>query len=145
MQVTIEEINSELCTIIWSIAPSQHDTCETLVYPNKHGYQFNDIDSERHVATALRALPRNPKPEDAALLYRYVSEGLILVGSNGSGEFFIQPHWNNADQWKAPNQMILEYDSVTGDSYTGTEWGEVVEITHAIDSEGNKINVAIEG
>jgi hypothetical protein len=38
-----------------------------------------------HIATALPALPRNPKPEDARLLYRYMAEGIYPKGARLGG------------------------------------------------------------
>ena len=69
----------------------------------------------------LPALPRNPKPEDARLLYRYMAEGIVIYGdSQVSGEGCINH------------------------KYEGYENSRPNEITHAINSEtGEKIEVAI--
>lgn len=72
--ITVEEIDGEQYTVIWSDLPyvaAYLDWTDTnLGKVAVHGR------SDSWLATALPALPRRPKPEDARLLYRYASEGI---------------------------------------------------------------------
>ncbi|MCA9340410.1 MAG: hypothetical protein KDA17_05840 [Candidatus Saccharibacteria bacterium] len=76
-----------------------------------------------YIISKLPALPKHPTPEDAALLYRYASEGLF---PRGYKDFKNQYIWH---------VEALEIDPL---KYKG------VEITHATDTEGNRVEVAIQ-
>lgn len=86
-----------------------------------------------HTITLLPALPRHPKPEDAALLYRYLAEGLHVIAhrlDNIERSKLVSTHriedvlWG---WWKA-HPPLAEY-----------------RITHCVDTHGNRVDVAIEG
>jgi len=84
-----------------------------------------------HIATALPPLPRRPKPEHAALLYRYMAEGITVVmrdKAQYAGGFvgFAQGMWCVSP---VPEQAFT--------------MGLDAEITHATLS-GQPVSVAIE-
>lgn len=96
-----------------------------------YGYysEGRTIDIAPHIfeytITILPALPRNPKPEHAALLYRYASESLNV------------------------RYEIMDADLRCAD---GLGIGDIlnhlgccpIEITHCLDTQGNRVEVAIE-
>ena len=88
----------------------------------------HDHCSGEHIATALPALPKHPKPEDAALLYRYMAEGITpyLREDSRGGEFYAMWGGDFSFWW-----------------YGEMEAARNPEITHATDKDGNKISVAI--
>jgi len=75
------------------------------------------------IATALPALPKHPKPEDAALLYRYLSEGVVI--------YF-------AKNISTKNIQLEDYLYRLRDSKTH-------QIDHVTDTQGNRLDVAITG
>jgi hypothetical protein len=106
-------------------------------------YFFN-INGDYHIATALPAPPRHPKPEDVPLLYRYAAEGIR-----------IKMEWHNRSQ---EYSAIWNGDSLTGwwdmgdcESLNISDMSEGLtaspidtpKITHATDTEGNRVAVAI--
>lgn len=119
MKTTIETINGKKYTVVW------HDGALSGFFSNgvvtdplgcKYAYNHQLEVS----ATGLPALPRHPNPEDAPLLYRYASEGLFPAGTMG-GRF---------------NDCAAIAYLVGGNA--------LPEMTHAIDKDGNKVEVAIE-
>lgn len=98
-----------------------------------------------YTLTILPALPRHPKPEDAALLLRYQAEGIFFKGRvvleiNGEHRYqcentyvecrpYVDGFW--IDTGSGGNGCF----NLNGDYY--------VEITHAVDAQGNKIDIAI--
>lgn len=84
--------------------------------------EWGDKDYFRRCAkAALTALRRNPTAEDARLLYRYCSEGLFPHSKDSNGEDFT-------------TQDTINWYGEAGE----------LEITHAIDEQGNRVEVAIE-
>lgn len=112
MKTSIEKIKGKRYTVVWHSPKVDEYVPERLV----GGCIIYISETCEHIATALPALPRHPKPEDAQLLYRYMAEGV--------------------EPWLC--YMSEYYDiSAVVDSID-------VEITHATDTKGNKIEVAIE-
>lgn len=80
MKVSIETIYTKKYTVIY------HDEqlfCKILgrrlvTLGNGVLEIFREPECLDHIATALPPLPRNPKPEDAPLLYAYMAEGLTV-------------------------------------------------------------------
>lgn len=121
MQVTIEEINGKPYTVVWYNGSPDEGWEEFYFFSTKYGYQIipDGFGDSISIATALPPLPLNPKPEDAGLLYRYWSEGLVIRGKN----------WNEFEGEHQDSAVLPPaYDS---------------EITHAIDPSGNRVEVAI--
>lgn len=86
-----------------------------------------------HTIAILPPLPRRPKPEDATLLYRYCSEGINVCGKYLS--------WYDDDECSFGRDFIIKEGPIV--SFLG---GDLVrEITHATDTNGNRIEIAIEG
>jgi hypothetical protein len=83
-------------------------------------------DDETLLGTALPALPKHPTKDDKELLHRYISEGLTPVTLCHA----VEAHTRKPRQYE--QTCIYE------------EWGEYREITHAIDKDGNKVEIAIE-
>lgn len=134
MKTSIETINGKLCTIVWHGYNPIKNTIGRR-FATLHGGTFavfKDADCLDHIATAIPALPRNPKPKDAPLLYRYASEGLMVWWTDNDEEkprtcaWVINMHLVNYNQ-------LVEHTNLT----------RRMEITHAVDSEGNKVEVAI--
>lgn len=78
MTITKEKINGVEHTIVW------HDGGEPFWMPSAQGWNGHGMDYESNtlsglIATALPPLPRNPQPSDAALLYLYAAQGLMVV------------------------------------------------------------------
>lgn len=77
-----------------------------------------------HTLTILPALPKHPKTEYAALLYRYMAEGLYPYGL-GKGSLV------HADDWLVDHRIdAVDYP---------------LEIKGAHDVDGNRVDVAIKG
>lgn len=152
-KVTIETINGKQCTVIrkpfdaaWVkgelargipmlVDKTYTDQSHTSPHSN---YQiitkddvayFSDYVRYEHsnygdIITILPPLPRNPKPEDAPLLYRYMAEGLMP-----KGEFL----W--LDKTKSGLNTHHLFDRIN--KYSGAE------ITHA-EHNGERVEIAIE-
>lgn len=136
MKTSIETINGELYTVIWP--DKLWDKRDSFWADSGLGYNLyyknQRIDSPiidiELIATALPALPNRPKPEDAALLYRYASEGVFARGATKS--------WVDGERggyWTRDNDSWL----------LGVDAAYIYEITHAVDADGNRVEVAIEG
>ena len=128
MKTSIENIGGQLCTVVWYWSygdfptPEEWKLTRQLVNGERHAIIAYD-----HIATALPALPRNPKPEDAQLLYRYMAEGIypdmVDVDSGEPGLF--------------NGMFIIVSDDECGESYSP-------KITHATHN-GERVEIAISG
>lgn len=104
---------------------------------SEYGYEFNSARDSwnkesdcRNVLIILPALPRNPKPEDARMLYRYMAEGIDIIWKWG-GE--IEDDWESITCGLLHNQDGID---LIGDG--------AVPIAYAINSEtGERVEVAI--
>lgn len=127
MRVSVEEINGRKCTVIryrkskstpeaWFFMP---DGVALLLFIERDG-------GANCYAVALPALPRHPKPEDAQKLYAYMKEGLrpFAVAMTKKG----QP----MGSWCGDGVI----QAATASRF--------MKITHAIDPEGNRVEIAIE-
>jgi len=110
--ITIENINGQLMTVVWhrKVEP----TWKTEWYKLQDCYALLHVkNTTYHIATALPPLPRNPTPDDAQLLYRYLSEGIQLMGKPlvSPEDFFNDDsdisysHWPLVEILKAPTQI----------------------------------------
>ena len=162
-KVTIEEINGKQCTVIrkpfdaeWvkeqlsmgnhvrmeAVYPDQDTVlieCSTKTYPAGESVSYfgaYDCFAEediKHTLTILPALPRKPTPEDAPLLYRYASEGLmVMIKTEGcySDDYGIP---DEEDRWEEEYEFNSPLINV----------GEPQEITHAT-LNGERVEIAIE-
>lgn len=156
--VTIENINGEMMTVIrkpfdaeW--VRGQLDIGESVIAESKTGIkwivlyyseQYGKWASVRQrgddirqikpshmvsVVKNLKALPRKPKPEDAALLYRYMAEGI-----EPRGNYYDTRAGKKRENHSAFSFMTYMYNC--NDSHR--------EITHAIDTKtGERVEIAI--
>lgn len=110
--ITIETINGKQMTVVWHDLPLGgdfrlwQDAIVNLMREDdisKDGV-IHHYTHKRHITTALPALPKHPKPEDALLLYRYMAEGVdpvlisnhpILKGSELFWEKWIREGWKD--------------------------------------------------
>jgi len=78
-KITIEEIKGKKYTVVWHANMSKNYMRSELTWlPLKNGCLINyPWEAATQIATALPALPRNPKPSDAALIWRYMAEGIL--------------------------------------------------------------------
>lgn len=131
MKVSVETINGRECTVIHRNGDYTPDGAGFLKCTTSLGHEVYSKKSGAHLATTLPPLPRHPKPEDAPLLYRYASEGVIA-------EYRYEDHCGD--------EYIL---SINEDGFAGLgyclakHWA--VSYVHAIDLEGNRVDVAITG
>jgi hypothetical protein len=116
MKTTIEEINGVKHTVVWhsDMRIGYWINCglfyvKTLSHVEIKDEEPNSV-SQKHVATALPALPRNPTADDAELLHFYAAHGLTATYEHEDGR---------------------DYDQR--------------EINCAIDKQGNRVEIAIEG
>lgn len=77
-----------------------------------------------YALTILPALSKHPKTEDAALPYRYASEGIFLVGTYGDEDY----------ETCGFRQFLEMYHS-----------GKLKAVVGAVDADGNRVEVAIKG
>lgn len=81
-KVTVETIGGKKCTVVWH---KESKLCDEWIRANSGGLLLvrktvaSPYVGYDHIATALPALPRNPTPDDARLLYRYMAEGIEAV------------------------------------------------------------------
>jgi hypothetical protein len=132
-RTTTENINGELMTVVWH-SPTIKSVIGRRFVRLESGVKefFAGADCLHHIATALPALSRNPKPEDAAemealtrLFSEYRAKGLMPQASINTigrdGGFFMRI---------SPFRMLNE----TCDA----------EITHAINTKtGERVEIAI--
>ena len=135
MQVTQEMIGGKLYTVIWHQTPRPLEN-ERLTRTT-FGFEAHHINAAPiiHLATILPPLPRNPKAEDAALVARYMSEGLFVYGN-------LSAYGNDAlllDRCGlfAKNRYGQELQ------ITDREQPFLFEITHCLDTQGNRVEVPI--
>lgn len=85
MKTISQKINGKLCTVIVREDPAYKWLDSDFVH-TPHGYELHF--GNKHFATAIFALPQQPQPEDMALLYRYMAEGLhpFAVAINKAGQ-----------------------------------------------------------
>jgi hypothetical protein len=78
MKTSVETINGKAYTIIWYGNNPIKNTLGRRFAKLSGGVFaiFRDADCLDHIATALPALRRYPKPEDAKWLYQYMAEGI---------------------------------------------------------------------
>lgn len=147
MKTSMETINGKLFTIVWHGDNSGKSTLGRRIVALSGGVfaVFKDADCLDHIATALPALPRHPKPEDAKLLYRYMSEGIAIHGAviDGSEAFVGLTEINDYPVMTFTNGrawwFVNKKDSLDV-SFSPKE------ITHATDMEtGERAGVAIDG
>lgn len=124
--ITIESINGKLYTVVWYVTPL---TCGTLgkrfsLLNDGCLAVFGEAECMSHIATALPALPRYPKPEDARLLHQYAAYGLKVCNERGNG--------------------FVGYSSSGYVSDGGYYCFDNSPITHAT-FNGERVEVAIEG
>ena len=106
LRTSIETINGELMTVVWHEksyhnVPIEALTCDECIVQIKtcnSSVLFCDYDTNNLIATALTALPKLPKPEDAALLYRYMAEGIVIHCN----------YYTLGDE----NEYTMEYDKI---------------------------------
>lgn len=128
LRTSIETIHGNKCTVIWHDGTAYENTLTWR--PITHGYVLHDAHGT-HCATALFALPENPKPSDAGLLYRYAAEGLTPILSG-----CMLPPLETARPISTP---FVGYDPREG-------WDlDDPEITHALLADGTRGDVAIKG
>lgn len=126
--VTIETISGKQYTVVWHGKAEAHSewiqmasglamVTRTVASPYV-GYD--------HIATALPALPRYPKPEQARLLYRYMAEGIEIGGdyTDMEGKRRSTDNLGNMLEW---------------------EYCEAPEIRYGLVNECERVDVAIEG
>lgn len=123
MKTSIETINGKLCTVIWhDYIPNKSTLGRRFaeLYGDVRVF-FMDADCLRQIATALPALPRHPKPEDAKLLWRYMAEGMYIRGRG-----------------------IIKVEVGSDFQWLGGLHGMPAEITYVVDAEtGESVEVAI--
>lgn len=130
MQVSIKTISGRLCTVIQGDEPFLGGELSSWAGIVEHDYGYYLLDGNILVATALFALPRKPKPEDARLLYRYMAEGLRVAGT------YDKESYEYLDE--RPIMIKAQTVFIYGISNN-------FEITHCLDDElSEKVAVAIE-
>jgi hypothetical protein len=130
MKTTIEEIAGKKYTVVW------HGSHTSFFDEDHHAFcdwiDLNNgvvvyLSNNEHIATALPALPRKPKPEDARLLHLYAAHGITPMGKRGA----IYP----ARTYRDDATIVEENDE---EIYLID-----IETIDATDSEGNCVKVAI--
>lgn len=83
-KITVETIQGKPYTVVWRDINTDEDIASGFVegkfekIASDGVCKYLVVHDEDIAATALPALPRHPKPEDAPLLYRYASEGIFV-------------------------------------------------------------------
>ena len=102
--ITTEEIDGKKYTVVWpDDAVSQEEVANARWWVDWNGVKYAvDVllpNNEHIIATALPALQRKPKPEDARLLYLYMAHGLTMHGKYAGLQIDMYdgtfPHWLN--------------------------------------------------
>ena len=123
MQVTPETINGKRYNVVWHnnirMKPKTYHLLELPFEAIETSCGVCVLHREgEYIATAIPPLPRNPKRRDKPMLYRYLAEGLRPQGAAFIGKMFAE----DCD-W------LLE--------------GSLKTITHCLDTQGNRVEVAI--
>jgi hypothetical protein len=126
--ITIENINGVPHTVIWyrEYVTASHINKESGTYAWAELKPFGSAlfvneGVNVHAAIALAPMPRYPAKDDAALLYAYASHG-IFVGTEYA-------------EILSPENIMYRIKSSP----------LVVVITHAVNAQGERVDVAIEG
>lgn len=125
-KITIEEIQGKKYTVVWHANMSENYMRSELTWlPLKNGCLINyPWGAATHIATALPALPRHPKPEHASLLYRYMAEGMQI-----KGRFYTRDNdWEVDFMTAHPESVIWQEDGCKSEITHATHNGERVEI-----------------
>lgn len=118
--ITIEEIDAKKYTVVW-----------TKYSDSSSIFTSYEVDSVMF-ATHLPALPRNPKLEDAPLLYRYMGEGIdIYFEAYGHGEV-----------WSERMVGAYENGELCLQGGSETHLSKDAKISHAT-YNGEQVNIAI--
>lgn len=85
-KITVETIQGKPYTVVWrepEIYPCDADDTGWIDGVSNGELFGQDAYADDYIAiaTALPALPRHPKPEDAPLLYRYMAEGIVPMAT----------------------------------------------------------------
>jgi hypothetical protein len=113
-KITIEKINGVPHTVVWHDGVQANIASEEGWY-NCYTHKISIDGNGKVIATALPPLPRNPTADDAKLLHLYEAHGLHPTCFRGD---------------------INQYCLTTGMNISQ-------KLTHAIDEQGNKVEVAI--
>lgn len=159
MKVTIETINDKKCTVIrrpfdaewvkgqldmnnsflvethktkgrWSILWDWECSIRDVFKTPKTRLFAEDID---YTITILPALREHPKPEDAKRLYRYMAEGFTLVTTDKEQIC----GWDYALGGFVTANVAIPYENYRNPTN--------IALSHALDEQGNCIEIAIEG
>lgn len=107
-------------------------SCKAIIDPcgSVDGCFIADVGEEylAYTINVLPALSKRPTPEDAALLYRYMAEGIYFTYSYDDYDYEGRDTTNTID-----GSMIYELIN------------RKAEIIHAIDTDGTRVEVAIQG
>jgi hypothetical protein len=118
MTITTEKINGVPHTVVWHVDYPPSGTLGRRYTDMVSGVKefFEDANCLRHIATALPPIPRFPQPDDAALLYRYCSDGVMpwIKEPNGqSFAFIVAPHLINFNELAPPDLPRVEITHAT--------------------------------
>jgi hypothetical protein len=145
MTITKEKINGVEHNLVWHEETKDKNLLGRRFAKLSGGALafFKDANCLHHIATALPPLPRYPKPSDAALLYRYVAEGItpVFKWRLGSGFFVGVSSVNIAGSKNSPVWLVETPRYVTrllAECPNAEGW----EITHALHN-GQRVDVAI--
>jgi hypothetical protein len=135
MLVAIEEIEGVKHTIVWHF-----DTCNTKKNSCEKWKKFQhtwelfleDCYGLLHIATALPPFPSKPTADDAKLLHLYAAHGLMVWWTDNDEEKPMNCAW-------LVNRDMLHYNSMV----EATDLIKRITITHALDEQGNRIEIAL--
>lgn len=148
MKTTIETINGKIYTVIWH-SKDYADYLGESIYDAFHGLTASGVieifscatNRAEHIATALPALPRHPKPKDAGLLYPYMTVGLFIKCQFfDCGELVLE--FKNSELEVQGREMFV--DNGYGRNMVGASGYWDIEITHATDAQGKPVEIAVE-
>lgn len=124
--VTIETINGRQYTVVWHDGKAFKWSGDYRPLHDGSLILSNLFSRTHHIATAIPALPRYPKPEHARLLYRYMAEGIEIGGdyTDMEGKRRSTDNLGNMLEW---------------------EYCEAPETRYGLVNECERCDVAIEG
>jgi hypothetical protein len=99
-----------------------------ILFEENHDFSPN---LNRHIATALPPLPRNPTADDAKLLYDYEAHGLCLVGD-------VEEFCTGED-----NDLGNTYRAVHILKYVDSMLPNNVTLLYAINEQNERVEIAI--